>query len=511
MQSHTRVPTFFLFAMLSIAVTVGCGGGGSSKPFLNHGSGNFSNASLKGSYVYQIHGASSTSGQAYREIGVFAADGNGNITSGTDDSSVSIAANGTAITGKYTVAGDGTGFINLNTSSLGGAISFAFTLVSSSKVQLIENDALFNAVGVAELQDSTAIGTTPAGTFVFRLHQENSAQSPSTEEASQVGAFTLSSGAGNGAMDQNLNGTLTSPNLIATFNAPNSGRGTASLLDTTASFTTTLLYYVVNSGKLALLVSNAAAVGSGSAEAQSGTVTGGLSGSYAFGSSGDDSFSMDGVASVGQFTATPGTISGTEDTMQDGNYTANAALPSTCFTAAAANGINGRVVVTNGSGSPCSGSVTQIFWMVSPSRAFFIDNSAGQFDEGTADLQTTNSFSASSLKGQFALVMGGLDRTPELSGFPDQLLTRVGTLQLDGSSTATVNELANGSGSGNGGQSPGILNGSYTVSSNGRVVGNLSNASGPLDLVMYAVSGSQAYVLQQDGGLVTFGTVELQQ
>jgi hypothetical protein len=510
LQSHKRLPAFcFLLGIVSIAATVGCATGGGGTPFLNHSSGNFSNASLKGSYVYQIHGASSASGQPYREVGVFTADGSGNITGGTDDSSVSISANGTAITGSYTVAGDGTGFINLNTSSLGGAISLVITLVSSSKVQLMENDGLLNAVGVAELQDSNATGTTPAGTFVFRLHQEASAQSPSTEEASQVGAFALSSGAGNGAMDQNLNGTFTSPVLTATFNAPNSGRGTASLQDTTASFTTTLVYYIVNSGELALLVSNAAAVGSGSAEAQSGTVSGGLSGSYAFGSSGDDTFSIDGVAAVGQFTANPGTISGTEDTMQDGNYTANAILPSTCFTTGAAGAINGRVVATNGSGTPCTGTVTQIFWMVSPSRAFFIDSNAGQFEGGTADLQTTNSFSASSMKGQFALVMDGLDRTPEQAGLPDQLLSRVGTLQFDGSSKITLNELANASGSGGGGQSPGILSGSYTVSSNGRIVGNLN--SNTLNLVMYAVSGSQAYLMQQNGGLVTSGTIELQQ
>ena len=491
-----------------MAATVGCGSGGGSSPFLNQSSGNFSNASLKGSYVYQIHGASSASGQPYREVGVFSADGAGNITGGTDDSSVNISASGTAITGSYTVAGDGTGFINLNTSSLGSGISLAITVVSSSKVGLIEDDAVLNAVGVAELQDSTATGTTPNGTFVFRLHQEESAQT-STQEASQVGAFALSSGAGSGAMDQDLGGTFTSPNLTATFNAPNSGRGTATLLDTTASFTTTLVYYIVNSGELAFLVSNPAAVGSGRAEAQSGSVSGGLSGSYAFGSSGDDTFSIDGVAAVGQFTANAGSISGTEDTMQDGNYAANATLASTCFTAGAAGGINGRVVATSGSGAPCSGTATQIFWMVSPSRAFFISSNAGQFAEGTADSQTVSSFSASSLTGQFALIMGGLDRTPEVQGLPDQLLSRVGTLQFDGSSKITLNELANASGSGVGGQSPGILTGSYSVASNGRIVGNLS--SNTLDLVMYAVSGSQAYVMQQDGGLVTSGTVELQQ
>lgn len=500
---QTLGPKFcFALGILSLVAAAGCGGGGAT---LNHSTGNFSNSSLNGSYVYQIHGASVTSGTPYREVGVFTADGAGNITGGSDDSSVN--ASGTAVTGSYTVNSDGTGFVAMNTSL--GQITLAMTLVSSSKLELIENDAALNAGGVAELQDSAAAGTTPSGPFVFRLHQEASAQSPSTEEASQVGAFALTSGAGNGAMDQNLGGTLTSPNITSTLNSPvNFGRGTGNLVDTSANFTTSFVYYIVSSGKLTFLVTNAGAVGSGSAEAQTGAVSAGLSGTYAFGSRGDDSFSIDAVGTVGQFTATAGSISGTEDVMQDGNLSLQVSF-SSCTTAAPAGGISGRVVATNGSGSPCSGTVTQVFWMVSPSRAFFLDNGASQFEDGTADLQTTSSFSASSLKGQFAIVMDGLDRTPEQFGQSDQLLSRVGTLQFDGSTNLTLNELVNASGSGSGGQSPGILRGTYSASSSGRFVGNLNNNS--LDLVIYAVSSSQAYVLQIDSGVITSGTVELQQ
>jgi hypothetical protein len=507
--SHKPVPAFrFLLGILSLATTVGCGSSGSGKTtFLNNSTGHFSNASLKGSYVYQIHGATAN-GVAfvpYRQIGVFSADGSGNITSSTDDSSFSIAANGTAFTGSYTVSSDGTGFMQFNSSSLGGALSFAITLVGTSEVKLIENDPGINAAGIAELQDSTSASTVPGGTFVFRLHQEASAQS-ANEEASQVGAFVLTGGAGTGAMDQLLGASLTSPTLTATFNAPvASGRGTANLFDTSANFTTTLVYYTVNSSELALLISNPSAVGSGSAEAQSGVSGGtGLSGSYAFAARGDDAF-LDGLATVGQFTANSGSISGTEDAMEDGNYSSNVSDPSTCYTAGSAGGINGRVVATDGPGPTCSGNVTQIFWMVSPSRAFFLDNGSGQFQDGTADLQSVNSFSASSLSGQFVLVMDGLDRTGEQFGTGDLLLSRVGTLQF-ASSNLTLNEFVNEL---NGGQSPGILSGSVSVSSNGRVVGNLNNSS--LALVMYAVSGTQAYVMQQNDGIITSGTAVQQQ
>jgi hypothetical protein len=508
LRTLTRVPRFCVaLGLLSLVAAVGCGTGGA--PVLSHTTGHFSDTTLTGSYVYEIHGMALNNVGTfvpYREIGVFTADGNGHITAGTDDSS--LGASGTAITGTYSVVSDGTGSINLNTSSLGIPISLAITVVSSSQVQLMEADTVLNAGGTAELQDSSAAGTSPTGTFVFRLHQEQSAQN-SAIGASQVGAFALSGGAGTGAMDQDLNGALTSPNVNVSLNAPSSGRGTGTLMEmnTTTSFTTDFVYYIVNSNRMALLVSNGGAVGAGSAEAQSGVSSGtGLSGSYAFGSRGDDlSTGVDGVATVGQFTASSGSISGKEDVMQDGNYTANASSASTCYGASSAGGMNGRVVVTNGSGSPCSGTITQVFWMVSPSRAFFLNNTGTTLEDGTADLQTTGSFSASVLKGQFAMAMDGVDL------IDGQLLSRVGALQFDGSSGLALTELANGS---NSGTVPSAQTGTYSVSSNGRVVGNLtrnSNGGPPLDLVMYAVSGSQAYALQQDPGLITSGTIALQQ
>lgn len=500
MESYKRVPAFG-FGILLLLTAAGCGSGGSS---LIHTTGSFSNATLSGSYVYQIHGLATSNGTnfvPYREVGVFVADGNGNITGGSDDSS--FTANGTAITGTYAVSNDGTGSISFNNSSLGIALNFAITVAGSSQVQMIEADAQLNGSGSALLQDSTAAATTPSGTFVFRLHQEQSAQS-SAEEASQVGGFALSGGAGSGAMDQDLNGTLTSPALTVAFNSPvSSGRGTATLNDTTAQFTTDFVYYIVNSSQLAMLVNNSGAVGSGSAEAQNGVSTGtGLSGTYAFGSRGDDlSSGVDGVATVGVFTASSGSLSGNEDLMQDGNYTANACFPSNSYTVAATGGLNGRVVATN-SGAPCSGTATQVFWMVSPNRAFFLDLAGTTFQDGTADLQTTNSFSASTFKGQFALAMDGIDLVNQ------EVLSVVGALEFDGTSKLSFDEEENGSFIGSAGQG---LSGSYSVSSNGRVVGNFSGGNLPFDFVMYAVSGSQGYVLQQDGGFITSGTIVLQQ
>jgi hypothetical protein len=494
---------------VSLVAAAGCGTGGSVViPSTN---GNYSKASLKGSYVYEIHGTQFATllAQPYREYGVFTADGAGNITAQSDDASTNLGGGAftcNASCGSYQVAADGTGFITLNNSAFSasfspalGPITFALTLTSSTKAYLMEGDFFASGAGVAEFQDPTAIAATPSGAFVFGLHQTSSAQGQFP--TSQAGVVTLPGSGVNSAMDQNLGGTFTSPTATWTLAAPGAlGRGTGSFTDS-ASFTTTFVYYIVNGSKFVVMVSNPGAIGSGSAEAQTGAVSAGLSGSYAFGSRGDDSNFLDGLATVGQFTASAGTISGAEDLMQDGNYS-NGNL-SGSYSAAA----NGRVAV-----SLNSGAIQQIFWMVSPARAFFLTNNSSQIEDGTADLQTVNSFSASTMKGQFALVMDGLDLTQFFPPFNSVgTLARVGALQFDGTGRLALTELANNSLSGNGAQSPGGLTGTYAVSANGRATGTLSNSGAPpLDLVMYAISGSDAYALQVDGGTNTSGPIELQ-
>ena len=478
----------FALTLLAIAATVGCGTSGSV--VLPPTGGNYSNASLKGSYVYQVHGFDPT-GNPFRQIGVFTADGNRNITGGTDDSSANASA--MTVSGTYNVAKDGTGIITINTSL--GTVTWAITLASTSRLQLIEADGFANAGGTAELQDPTALTTIPSGTLVFRLHQENSAENQAP--AGEVGALAFSNGAGTGSMDQNLAGTLTSPNVSSTLSAPaGDGRGTGTLLNGSTNFTTNFVYYIVNSSKLYLLVTNFGAVGSGSAELQSGAVGNGLSGSYAFGSRGEDGNFFAGIATVGQFSASSGVMSGIEDISQDGNVSNNVTI-SSCYSASA----NGRVVVTSSSGG-CTSTVTQVFWMVSPSRAFFVNAASNTVEDGAADLQTMQNFAASTFTQQYSIAMDGIDVTP-------QLLSRVGALQFDGKGSAKLNEVANASSSGAGANNPGILAGNYTVGSNGRIAGTFGGGS--LDLVMYAVSASQAYVLQNNSGTTTSGQILLQQ
>lgn len=496
---------FFLAGIASLMGAAGCGGSGVVLP---HPTGNYSNASFKGSYVYEIHGfLADTNDSPYRETGIITADGSGKITGGTDafrSSAVSGAPIQNAVTGTYAIAGDGTGQILLNSTALGSGsqISLAVTLSSTSKAALMEADAFASGAGTAELQDPTAISAAPSGTFVFRLHQE--VDTPTFARASEVGFFTFASGSlSAGSMDQSVlsvglnsfnltSGTLTTPTAL--------GAGTGSLTDSSGA-TTGFLYYIVNSGKFVMLASNSGALGAGSAEIQTGAVGNGLAGSYAFGSRGDDFRFIAGIATVGRFTGSGATISvGALDSLQDGtNYSADVAFTGAATTTTSNPSNQGRVQVTLSTGTPV------IFWMVSPSRAFFLFNTPNNAaEDGTADLQTTTAISAASFKGQYAIVMDGTDVTPEA-------LARIGTLQFDGSSRLTLVELANASQSGSGATSPGAMAGKYQVGNAGRFTATTSNSGGGLDLVGYAVSGSQAYMLQTDSGDNTSGTIQLQQ
>ena len=479
-------------AVLALFVAVGCGYGGHTT--IINTTGNYSSATLNGTYVYEIHG-DIPGVSAYRQVGAFTADGAGHITAGSDDSNL---AGNIPFTGTYQVFNDGTGSISFNNSGL-GAINLAITIVSSSKVYLMEGDSFADGGGVAELQSAAAATTTPSGTFVFRLHEFSSVESAS-KSASEVGSVSISGGNVNGdRVDQNLGGTSALFSLTGgTFSVPaGMGRGTATIAGS-SGFSRSLTYYVVNSTKLILLVSNVNAIGSGAAEAQSGAVSNGLGGNYAFGSRGDDP-TPGGVpnlsATVGNLSASSGTISSFNfDAMQDGSYS-NGNTTGTYTTSA-----DGRTALT------LSGLSPVVVWMISPSRAFFLISSGSDVEDGTADLQTVNTFSASTMKGQYAMVMDGVDLNA------GQDLARVGVLQFDGSSKLSIAELINQSSSGIGAQPPagGGLTGNYQIDGTGRIVGTVSNSAGSLDLVMYAVSGSDVYVLQTDGGTSTSGTVSLQ-
>jgi hypothetical protein len=473
-----------------------CGSGGPSIPI----TGKFGNSSMKGNYTFHLYGVD-TSGNQYAEAGVFVADGNGNITSGTDDFNQLNSGNplvSNTITGKYSIGNDGNGQIIFTLSNVAppnNTFSVAVTLVSTSKLYMTEIDSFANAFGAATLQDTTAFTAPPSGTFAFRIHVKGASSS-----AALVGAMTSNAGTISGTLDELRSGTL-SPSVTITsgsFSAPDTtGRGTMTFTDT-LSITSNYVYYVIDANTAEVIQSDPNNLGLGRFEKQSGG-TFSLSGNYVFGSRGDTLSNLLGVHSVGGFTAdgTSAITGGSYDSTQDGNPITNQP-----FTGSFTSSGNGRFAVTfNPSGSS---PINEVFWMVNSTRAFFLVADSAKVEDGTIDAQQTTSFSNSSLSGQYAYLNGGFDFTPEQ-------LTRVGTFIPNGNGSVNLNEVVNAFTPSTGAvlNNP-VVPGSYTVASSGRATATLTGATNNIDLVLYMVSPSQAYVLQGDAGTAISGETTLQ-
>jgi hypothetical protein len=480
-----------LAAISSIILAVGCGSSGSPVQV----TGGFSNASLKGSYAYTLKGygfnaGSVTAANFFVEGGVFTADGNGNVTAGTDDFveaalNTTQAFTGSAVTGIYSINSDGTGDLQLNFTA-GGSEVFRITLSGTGQLYMEEEDGGATSAGSALLQDSTLLSTIPSGTFVFRTHD--------IETSATMGTLAISAGAVSGlyVMVQNgapLNGSI---GAGGSFTAPASGRGTASYAINGVAHSA--LYYVVSSSKFLLLDTTTNILSVGLAEQQSAIVfsAASLSGSYAFGSSGE-TITPGFVNTVGVFTTDDAVnvTAANYDSVQDGSVSSDV------------TGTGTYSINSNGSGSFTIGGLTRDIWMVSPTRAYFIALNGTNVEDGTID-QQTGTFTNTSLGTQAAFFMDGFNWNSVV--FED----RVGTLVPSGTDSLGTNYVASSFDPNAlvGGSSPFGFTGTYSVASNGRTTATLNGFTN--NLVLYLTTNSTGYVLQADTGINMSGALTVQ-
>jgi hypothetical protein len=462
------VAASFLFAM-------GCSN--SNSPVIPPLNGNYTNASLKGQYVVSQTGIGITqagnTSDYFSETIVFNADGNGNLTINVDDFNQS----GTSfflqspIAGTYRIISDGSGFLSFNNST------YQITMTDDSHFYVIQQDNFATASGFGELQ--TAASSVPAGTYVFKAH--------SLSNYSRVGTFAVSSGSITATEDLLILGNLnTSTTLTGAFTGPDSnGRGTFQLSDNSSFH-----YYLVSGGKFYFL-STAGDLEIGQAELQTGgpfsRATLAANSSYAYGSSGDTLTNTIGIHTAGVFTTdgNGNVTAGAADTVQDGNVSSNLPVQANSVYSLTSNG---RGVLSlqliNGL------SNTKIFWMVSPSKAYFLVNNSVAVEDGTMQQQSGGSFTNANMTNQAAFVMDGFDT----SGFKD----RVGPFLPDGGGNLKWNQQANAFDGANGIPSTLATSGTYQVGTNGRVNSSVSNVSG--NLVFYLISNGNGYIVQEDSG-----------
>jgi hypothetical protein len=476
---------------------LGCSNSTSTIPSLTPGSS--SNGSLKGNYTYILGGSyfnSSSTNGSYERAGVFVADGKGNVTSGVDDFTQEGTLSSSKFTGSYAMAADGTGLMTLNTSS-GQQLQWALTIAPNGRVYLIEFDPTASGSGQAVPQNTSAFSTTPAGTFVFRLHsyQDNI---PSQGSVSAVGNMVLSNTSASGNEDVVRLEVLSSLTFSGSLTAPDAdGRGALNLTDS-AGFATTYMYYVVDSQTLNLLETDSGHLGTGTAVEQSGVPfsSASLQNGFTFRCFGDTQNHLDGVNSAGAFTSNgAGNItSGDYDSNQDGVPLQNASLTGTYSVEA-----DGRVTINL---SPTAQSQTlspvqQVAWMIDSKRALFLVNVPGLAEDGQMLQQQGGPFSASSLNGNYSFVMYGYDQQSPIE------IDRVGSMAFNGSSTVTLtNYFVNQGGSRSQTQSSA---GNYSVSANGRISATINGVSNAM--VVYLNSSTTGDLILGDKGDEVSGSI----
>ena len=366
---------------------------------------NFSNASLNGTYAFNLTGGS-TKGLRF-EAGSITADGKGNITGIEDVNAVGVVAAGTLLTGTYSIAPDGRGSLTLDTTGQPSR-TFRFVLSSNSSMPgdnngtIIEFDAAATATGTLEKQDASSFQNASLGngTYVFRVGGLDSAGN----SISTVGMFTIdASGATitGGTEDVNDNGTINngSASTISitggTIGAVDTSTGRAAATLSAGGATTTLEFLVVSSNKIEIIGSDSALEIIGTAERQASPAPGTIGpGGYVFltkigGITGQfwimGQFQVDNASHV---------IGLTQN--QVGGIVLNIVAPAGTITTAA----NGRGTLQE---NTTDGVRNFTFYMVSSSRLFLLGTDDSHAASGAGEMQQPgqSGFGAGTLNNAF--------------------------------------------------------------------------------------------------------------
>ena len=438
----------------------------------------FSNATISGQYAFSFSGVD-TSGDFF-VAGSFNADGNGNLTNGVEDLNhfTGVFPN-LPFTGFYSIEPDGRGSATITSSQ--GTSNFRFVVLSNDRALLIEFDTFATALGSIEKQDLNAFSNSALnGNFSFSL----SGLGFSGGTQSSVGRFTMDGmgGISAGVEDTNDLGSIyTNVPFTGTYNVGLNGRGTATLIEPSA--TLQFSFYVISANRILIVSLDFLPAMLGQAERQQTVPFTNAS------LSGDNIFFLGGlstsgsVASAGRFTAngSGGIASGVLDENDAGQVSENVAFTGTYNISS-----NGRGTATLISALATSNFA---FYMVSSGRAFFVQVDPFAVTNGIISAQQGAPFTSDSISGDFGYVVVGV-------------LAILGQIAIDGAGSLSGTLDVNDSGTL---WQDVPLSGTYTVNSNGRCVVTVTLPGGIGNLRFYIGSGSYLVVVGVDSAEVLLG------
>ena len=225
--------------------------------------GTISNATLNGSFPFTLAGASTVG--AFTVGGIFTADGNGNITGGTEDFNNNGSFNAgssspSQIAGvTYSMASNGRGTAKIQTSKL--TLNLAIYPASNGTIQMIELDTNALSSGAALTQ---ATGTTFSNSTFSGAYAINYAGATLNGEQDATGQMKSNgSGTVSGLLDLNNTGVLQGAVPLSGTNATvaSNGRGTATVQIGSVGTVNFVFYFAsgtnavfINSDKAPILV-----------------------------------------------------------------------------------------------------------------------------------------------------------------------------------------------------------------------------------------------------------------
>lgn len=490
MNGTVRRILLTLVSVVALGALVACGDSGNHTPRTPVGGNNagFSNASLKGNYVFSANGA--TSSFSYAVAGVFTADGAGNITSGLRDT-VNDGGNQTLneqIKGTYIVNQDGRGQVNLKGSS--EEVIYRFVMQSAASASLFQISTNADAVGRIELQ--TSVPTQLSGTYIIRLDGEDLNLNP----YGTIGGLTFTGTSITGTIDENDAGTFR-PQLAATGSTVSPAlTGRSTFTYTTAKGTHNLIAYWVSPSRVELISSDKNFFLYGDADLQTsvaGTVAS-FAGNEVIKTSG---FTSNGpILETGRLTldGTGNLTSAIEDYNEEGVY-----YDGVTFGGTYAVDATGR---WNATLTYPTSTLGLVGWQVSPQQSTVLVTVSNRpnyniVETGTMRAQTVG-LTAASVTGNYAEI---------LSGF----------LVGSGKAESGGNFSANGAGNLNGTvdsqtqdnvSSNVSESGTYSVTdSNGRGSGTI----GTVPLRVYTVDANTLYMISTDSKRLYQGMMSKQQ
>ena len=466
------------------------------------GQGGYTDASLKGTYVFSFRSIDTNNISSYG-AGVVTADGNGNLTAGLEDfnqGSIGFQPN-IQFTGNYTINADGTGTATLGFAT--GTVQWKFVMLADGSARFIEFNSTLSGSGTLEPQDQSALAASGfAGNYVFQLNGDST-----NGTIAQAGVLTFDANGNitSGTEDVNDQGTVTSNAAVTgTYVLGSNGRATAQV--TSSLGTNHYVFYIVNANKVRIVESDypfPATQGVALRQSASAFSNSTLKGGYVFASTAIGS--NDYIDAAGQFNADG-----------NGNLTAgsldqdNLGTPTSTTLGASQYSVasNGRTTVKLAPGGGLN-PVNLAVYLADATHGFAVGLDSSLVTTGELFQQTDTPFSLASLQGSYGIHLAGFN--VDTAG-NTRYLEISAQLTIDNAGNATGREDVN-----NQGTSPlagQVTGGTFTMTSSGRgtlVLNETWNPNGSTSrFAVYMISKSRFLLVGLDSFQLLQGTGQVQ-